>query len=241
MAIEVQAVARTYDRISFGHKNEVLMGYEYEIANNDYNTDTWEGGHPNKAAPLPSRFHGRYESLGNTMGFEIKSPVAPLQYHKLRAPVLFNKLNFTPRKNNEGGIHVHVTRPDRLSKHPWGYPTLPSCDEAVFDFMFNRKVKDTFLHPISGRSRYSWNNYCEGRRTEHYGVINQRTDNYEVRVFKAKVHLLIPALEFCDGLFSYAYSKGTSFDITVDGLIAYFNKHKKYNSISKVIKENYRG
>lgn len=237
MAIEVKAVAHEYDRISFGHKNEVLMGYEYEIANSLYSRYYYcRPDSPDNI--LPSRFLGNYESLGNTMGFEVKSPVAPLQYHKLRAPTLFKKLDFTPRKNNEGGIHVHVTRPDR--KEGSYYSQLPEQDEAIFSFMFNRQVKNKFLLPISGRSRYSWNQYCEEGRDDHYGVINIRRDNYEIRVFKAKVHLLIPALEFCDGLFSYAYSKGEAFDITVDGLIQYFNRHKKYNGISKVIKEKYR-
>ena len=234
MAIESRAVAGTYDRISFGHKNEVLMGYEYEIDNRKY--DTYAG---RSTAPLPSHFQGRFESLGGSMGFEIKSPVAPLQYHKLRAAILFQKLDFSTGTRNNGGIHVHVTRPDRRAIWPSHHRDLPPVDAKIFEFMHDRNIKDKFLFPISGRTRYSFDEYCGSSSwSAHYGIINYRTDNYEIRVFKAKTHLLIPALEFCDGLFSYAYSKDKPFDITVDGLIAYFHRHKKYSGICKVIRDS---
>lgn len=213
------------------------MGYEYEIDNRKYNDDY--GRKPQNKAPLPSRFQGRYESLGASNGFEIKSPVAPLQYHKLRAAILFQKLDFTTGTRNNGGIHVHVTRPDRQNVWPRNNYDLPPNDIEIFKFMHDYNVKDKFLFPISGRTRYSFDEYCGSSNwAAHYGIINYRHDNYEIRVFKAKTHLLIPALEFCDGLFSYAYSKEEPFDITVDGLITYFHRHKKYSSICKVIRDS---
>lgn len=259
MAIQAKAIAGTYDRISFGHRNEFLMGYEYEIDSLRYSkreSDGWgwlEWTGVNNKLKLPSRFYAVTESLGETMGLEIKSPVAPLQYHKLRFAVLSRNVNLKHSRTNHGGIHVHVNRPDNKSgwkyqKCEWGYVEynafpldMNSRDQSIFMFMHNKRIRDDFLRRISGRRNDSWEEYCCGGYSDHYGVINYRQDNYEIRVFKAKPHLLIPALEFADGIFSYAYSKTEAFDLTISGLIQYLSKYKKYKNISQLISEKYNG
>src|SRR4051794_38289429 len=213
-------------------RSTILLGYEYEIDSPDYGPPIavgWVGEvdeelvrihrprnanyHPIK--DLPRYYHLNYEPLGHSrMGYEIKSPVAPLSIHKVIIKRwLFPNVRFNSKPNgvhNRGSIHVSVSNNEHTSPHAnkvfkFLHITMPRAfqhklSERSLDTLncYARQTKYADQHTaISNNANYSWKS--------HYAVINNENNNrYEFRLFAGQKHLLIPALEMADSLFQLA-------------------------------------
>jgi hypothetical protein len=69
----------------------------------------------------------------------------------------------------------------------------------------------------------------------HYGIINRENPNrFEFRMFAAQKHLLLPALEMADSLFSLAKEVE---DITLTCWQNFISKKLKYIHIAEHLKE----
>jgi hypothetical protein len=208
------------------------MGYEYEIQSPNYglpvsdgwthiDPDTYAVVTPRAATPqhpiknLPNFYHLQYESLGDGLrGYEIKSPVAPLSIHKqIVKRYLFPNVRFNNKPNghqNYGGIHVSISNDKYTRPH----------HEKVFKFMHLDMPRE-FQLKLSEREAKSLNTFAQQTKHKlfrdanaygsticwghHYAVINRENVNrFELRLFAAQKHLLIPALEMADSLFSLA-------------------------------------
>lgn len=233
------------------------MGYEYEIQSPDYGIPAvggWisENGsyyvqinrnlekHPIKT--LPPFYHCRYESLGSAYGYEIKSPVAPLSIHKqIVKRYLFPNVDFRDRQNRHGGIHVSVSRNEFTKPHY----------KKVFYFL-HKDMPRNFQVKLSHRTIYSLNSYARQTSLEtqsdwyaygcsgswwghHYAVINYENANrFEFRLFAARKHLLIPALEMADSLFSLAAQVEK---VTMENWTKFVASKLKYADINDLVKK----
>lgn len=214
----------------------IPLGYEYEI-------------HTNKKPEfhkLPYGFHCEREYIHDSIfGWEIKSPVAPLFYHKY----LFKKFPRLPwnLKNNgphnSGGIHIHI---QKSSQH------YQDRDKIV-EFLSANKQK---AYLISGRCSHSFEYYSQipecmnevdylddnydedliyDDPDSHYNVLNTDHDNsYEFRLFAAHPKLLLPALEMADSMFCLVREKN---EITWNTWLAFIKRWPRYKNIYKRIKE----
>lgn len=234
------------------------MGYEYEIDSPDfgppgsvttaqwqthtrhsYHATTFVRGTPIKKKAilqhpirdLPKYFHVSYEGLGGGYGYEIKSVIAPLSIHKLLARrYLFPNVTFNTQPNgrdNNGGIHVSISINDLTQPHHL----------KVFDFLHN-KFKRSHAFKLSERSRHSMT-FCEQSPETnawhgHYSLITkENTNRYEFRLFAAQQHLLLPALEMADSLFSLAQETEV---ITLGSWTNFINTKTKYKDIAEHVK-----
>lgn len=198
-------------------KDELLLGFEYEIDRAD---DT--------QPKVPARYHARFEHIANpcTYGWEFKSPVAPLSYHKQTVRNFLGKVEFNREPNgirNQGGIHVNVSKEG----------VTGSTYQKVKGFLFDRNLRDTFLK-ISKRDAGQFDQYCTQRDHWYYGVITDRKEYaYEFRMFAALPDLLLPALEMTDSLFEL--SRQTE-RVTLDSWIGFVAGKKRYENIEREIK-----
>jgi hypothetical protein len=216
--------------------NEILMGYEYEI---DVNVDKlykhvererWNYENPKQfpLGPLPERYNWGTDGMGRHIGFEIRSPVAPLVIHKRTwnksiRPVL--KFNTEPNgAKNGGGIHVSTNRSTFTEK----------SFNKVRVFLYNHE-NYPFLFKLSQRDHLEWSHWCYqppsfqqwkrgynwhvsekeakrywetmyfNRTSNKYYIINAcNEERFEFRMFAANPDLLIPALEMNNSLFEMA-------------------------------------
>jgi hypothetical protein len=201
-------------------RNDVPMGFEYEIQT----ATRWR-------PKLPDIFKVEWELLaysgwdGSVHGYEIKSPVAPLHYHKY----LIRKHNFKNIKwcrdpKNKGGIHVNISRNIRNG--------LKRRDKIAEFALQNRD--DMYL--LSGRPEESFNEYANPTidSYHYYNFISTRkSEAFELRMFHAQPQLLLPALEFADSTFMLATEDGA---ITIDKWIKFINRWPRYRNIAQHVR-----
>jgi hypothetical protein len=196
-------------------RNDVPMGFEYEIQT----ATRWR-------PKLPDTYKVAWEGIAYnygeaTYGYEIKSPVAPLHYHKY----LIRKHNFKDIKwcldpKNKGGIHINISR------------TIHNGErrrDKIAEFALQNK-DDMCL--LSGRPEESFNEYANLTvdSRHYYNFISTRKSNaFELRMFHAQPQLLLPALEFADSTFMVATEAGA---ITMDKWIKFINRWPRYRNIA---------
>jgi hypothetical protein len=185
---------------------------------------------------LPNHFHVSYEGLGGGNGYEIKSAVAPLSIHKILIKrFLFPNVTFNDSPNghnNNGGIHVSISRTDETNAQL----------RKVFSFLHSGMEKQLAL-ALSERKLSTFNLFAKRRRVTqgmldvgayhqwygHYNIINcENPDRFELRMFAAQKHLLLPALEMADSLFSLAKQVDK---ITTAKWMAFIGSKLKYKDI----------
>ncbi|WFU14425.1 hypothetical protein [Bradyrhizobium sp. CB3481] len=181
---------------------------------------------------LPPYFQVRYEPLGHSSGYEIKSAIAPMSIHKrLIKRILFKGVSFNEHPNgpkNDGGIHVSINR---------DYTVNPLKDK-VFPFAHN--FPRQALLKISERQPETLDLYaqqhpdCPAKQAERYSVLNTANSNrFEFRLFAAQKHLLIPAIEMADSLFNAARDIE---ELTVETWTNYINSKVKYVDIAQHVR-----
>jgi len=198
----------------------IPMGFEYEIER------TSQYAKPK----LPDGFVVQWEGLHwdnglQICGYEIKSPIAPLHYHKYLLRRYFKDIKWCYDPENHGGIHVNVSTSIRRGRER---------RDKIADFAL--KYRDE-MQQISGRSEYSFNKYAnvELEAPNYYSFISTRkTHAFELRMFHAQPHLLLPALEFTDSMFELADHEAGG--ITMDSWLRYINRWPRYRSISQHVR-----
>jgi hypothetical protein len=230
------------------------MGYEYEIQSHNYGPPSpavngWYQ-HPGESyrtlhtrlptskythpiRDLPNYFQVAYESLGGGRGYEIKSVIAPLKIHKLFiTKYVFPNVTFNDHPNgskNNGGIHVstHRTRANVTDFN------------RVANFL-HKTLKRGHAIKISQRIPRTFDQFSPQRPYdncwgEHYNIINHQNHNrYEFRLFAAQKHLLLPALEMSDSLFTLAREVDA---ITMDNWTTFINSKAKYKHIAEHVEK----
>lgn len=203
----------------------ILLGFEYEI-----DTRVEERALRNLIKEkLPSHYAFAYEPLdhSNNYGFEIKSSVAPLLRIKSEIHSIKDIINWPiyDPKHNVGGIHINVSKT----------PYTNSVYQKVFSFLHHQTNKEWLLL-LSKRTESSFNLFspCHTDWKKYYGIITTRKAfAYEFRMFKANPELLIPACEFIHAIFEFAGR--TEDSITLDSLIGFIRKYKRYQSIFELM------
>lgn len=168
----------------------ILLGYEYE---NQVPQDLKQD--------IPKWFNQSWDPFNmhiNAYGWEIRSPVAPLEFHRRVWNRYFNngKFQFNREPSAEiptgapygkpgghgAGIHVSVSKTTFTNAR---YPKVLSLlsDHGT-------------LQKLSGRSLNQYTKYVK-----NYNVVYNNTNRYECRLFTAHPDLLIPALEFTESVF----------------------------------------
>jgi hypothetical protein len=192
------------------------MGYEYEL--HRYS--------PYRDRPkLPDCFMVQWEGLhyeygDQADGYEIKSPIAPLHYHKYLIRKHFGSIKWNTDPTNWGGIHVNVS-----SNIPNGRKRRDLIAE------FARKYSSE-MQLLSGRSENSFYKYANPTHdaTNYYNFLSTRKSQcFELRMFHAQPHLLLPALEFTDSMFELAAQAGA---IEMDSWIKFINRWSRYQHIA---------
>jgi hypothetical protein len=201
-------------------RNDVPMGFEYEIQT----ATRWK-------PKLPDIYKVDWELLAysgycdSVHGYEIKSPVAPLHYHKY----LLRKHNFKDIKwcldpKNKGGIHINISRSIRNGH---------KRRDKIAEFALQNK-DDMCL--LSGRPEELFNEYANVTipSNHYYNFISTRkSEAFELRMFHAQPQLLLPALEFADSTFILASEDGA---ITMDNWIKFINRWPRYRSIAQHVR-----
>jgi hypothetical protein len=265
MALHVPSNLNQFATYTTKRKNELLLGYEYEIDSIDYGPpqprNEWHNGsaycnhtikvpknfrgankdHPIKT--LPNFFHLSYESLGRGNGYEIKSVIAPMSIHKqIIKRVLFPNVTFNDDPRNAGGIHVSISRT----------PRTQACHERVFQFLhvdmprpLQLKLSERTKHSFDQYARqvappptpYQYDPFAPPRYSwsSHYAIINRENHNrYEFRMFHARKHLLLPAIEMAHSLFELATETKT---ITMENWTSFIKKKLKYQHIADHVRQ----
>lgn len=211
-------------------RHGIPLGYEYEVHCHEANFPT----------NFPYGFVTAYESLGGAMGWEIKSPVAPLYYHKY----LLKKLPQIPWNRhpngtkNQGGIHINIEKTDNP----------PESRDSIYKFL---QENEQHIFKLSYRSSNTFKTFAKltdfakynptGQYTlvsddpsHYYNILSSRKPNcYEFRMFAALPHLLMPALEMADSMFMLVREQ----DITWDSWTNYIKRWPRYRNIWGHVKE----
>jgi hypothetical protein len=187
---------------------------------------------------LPAYFHVNYESLGDSDGYEIKSVIAPLMIHKILLHKLFRNVTFNASPNgyrNDGGIHVNVNRDGHTD----------SVAPKVFDFL-HKTLPSQLAYKMSERRRDSYEMYSPQRPQSdyhstysiwgnHYNIINKENSNrFELRLFAAQKHLILPALEMADSLFTLAHDVPS---ISMENWTNFISSKLKYAHIKEHVRK----
>jgi hypothetical protein len=203
--------------------NAVPMGFEYEIVKDE------QGNAPK----LPDSYKVHWESIHyadngeqkSSYGYEIKSPVAPLHYHKyLLRRHRFDKINYNTDPKNMGGIHVNVSRSIYRGRER---------RDKITEWLASNY--DTMCQ-LSGRQEHHFRKYAQVdvQDNHYYHILSCRKSfAYELRMFHAQPHLLLPALEFTDSAFMLAKKDGA---ITMDKWIKFINRWPRYRSIAQHVR-----
>ena len=241
---------------SWGHPKEIILGYEYEnhLAHAGYHYTDGPTGHdpfntparamglvtsPGKILPFTQKnvFNfiqdiqpKDYGKLGIDCGCEIRSYPAPLGVHRyiIKHHDLFKNVRFCDNESdkNGGGIHVHVGLNDYV-RRAW---------DNVATFLHNPTLVALFV-AMSGRSASHFNqnnpqNYGQVRNLgDMHGttIIGKRRFGHtvEFRMYHARPHLLLPALQTMDSLFRL----GQDTRITFENWANYLNGKPRYREL----------
>lgn len=234
--------------ISFRPNTDVYLGYEYELQFGD--ARDWDNRKRNSVKPKIDieGFNMNWESIcysRGQIGWEIRSLVAPLNFHKIlwRKILQNNPMEQGDIENNGAGIHVHIENNERTRQNM----------HKVFEFL--HKADFERLAKMSGRDKLALNAYVKqhykekpipvteikrnGRNASyelysHCGIINSESEKtYEVRLFSARPHLLVPALEACDSLTRLSEEVDK---ITFENWDTYTKRHLRYKEINELIR-----
>lgn len=215
--------------------DEIDLGYEYEWQSypdkfkRGYFSST-TGYEKTLPVKLPKYFQAQKESTGHSYCCEIKSVVAPLMVHKILIRKLLRDNDLkNPGKNTSGssGIHVHIGRTDRT------HAVAPK----VFAFMHDLDNR-SFFKKISNRSGTQFEEWAYqygktfpwDQAFSHCAILNvERRTTFELRLFGAQPHVLLPAVEFADALFTGAEQME---EVNIESFMNYVDKTKKYKDIS---------
>lgn len=231
--------------ISCFPQNNIHLGYEYEIQKGADFNDYAEKKH--KPKKLPKGFNVSWDPIciaWGQSGWEIRSIVAPLNFHR----ALWKKLaseNDVEQGNlvrNGAGIHVHIENSERTRDNI----------HKVFHFLHNAEAEQ--LRKIGGRCVDQFVSNCRQLKdipkkdikkevitregylfSGHYGIINTESPKtFEMRLFAARPHLLIPALEAADSLCRLSEEVD---DINLQNWHNFTSQFIKYRGINELIKQ----
>jgi hypothetical protein len=198
------------------------MGFEYEIQKED------KTQRPRLPKPYKVHWEGLhydYETHEDIEGYEIKSPIAPLHYHKyLMRKHKFHNIKWNTDPDNYGGIHINISN---------DIPNAQDRRDKIVDWLTNNYDD---MHQLSGRQKHHFLHYAKiNEHCQHYYHIlsTRKTMAYELRMFHAQPHLLLPALEFADSTFMLATEAGA---ITMDKWIKFINRWPRYRSIANHVR-----
>lgn len=227
--------------------NEIPLGFEYEWQKYKGDWFIYSRKEPNQEPnncpiKLPDYFHVGYESTGWSNCAEIKSCVAPLRIQKILIAKLLrdNDLKNPGNKHSSGssGIHVHIMRTERIE----------ALASKVFNFFHDYGNKN-FFKTISNRSANQFKEWCtmSGTHREwgenryqymsHSAIINtERKATFEIRLFGAQPHALLPAVEMADAVFRMSDKVE---GINIENFNNFISKDRRYKELKAHIDERF--
>jgi hypothetical protein len=206
-------------------RNDVPMGFEYEVAREA------RVQKPRLPRPYIVNWEGiDYSNNCQTYGYEIKSPVAPLHYHKfLIRKHKFKDIKWNTDPFNRGGIHVNISNDIRRGHQR---------RDKIADFLAANRDE---MCQLSGRREEHFNLFAQSNceSYHYYNILSTRKSTcFELRMFHAQPHLLLPALEFADSTFMLATEAGA---ITMDKWIKFINRWPRYRNIAQHVRNTLCG
>jgi hypothetical protein len=203
----------------------IWMGMEYEIdlGDNDredfYDVEGYREVDGDMESYVPYAY---YESPG----LELKTAICSLEGHREGYQWLLENYNLDAvdgEDYNDGGIHIN-TSVDSIGNF-----------RSVYDHLHDKRNYKTFLS-MSGRTseqfeawagQYGWES-----RNGHCIIINsEKSDRYEMRMYRARTDLIIPAFEHVHSLFSLSTQVES---INLENWSNFIKDDPKYSNINKL-------
>ena len=205
------------------YPNELFMGFEYEIddgVKKHIFTDTGNSKKTFSRNPPWTKLPTNYLVVEDYYKFEVQSPVAPLRIHRLQIRSFLNNTKFNTKSSenkNSGGIHINVERNNfttRVSNNVFQFLHNPvyydkfqklshRCSDSMIRWASNVKTLNKFRNPeYQIKLEHLYSNTIWGNK--NLIITAHKSYAFELRLFKALPHLLIPALEMGESLFHAA-------------------------------------
>lgn len=206
-------------------RNYPMLGLEYEVDRGPETSCPFD----HHETEYGREGYSDYETLsGSADGWEFKSAVGPLSFHKRALPKFIKLGNLASRRTrNHGGIHINISKLNNQTS------AIEEKVIPIFTFLHDTTNR-TFFRSLSERTRHMFDHYSpqsSNHWDHYYGIItNRKYYAYELRLFKAEPYLILPALEMADSLFRMALQEPETIDL--DTYRSFIYKKRRWSHLN---------